>query len=69
MLVKMSSILDGKDYTLDLPITKNQLYRVGNRFESGELLQDIVSELPIPQREFLKSGITPDEWNKTFNRA
>jgi hypothetical protein len=52
---------------MELDITYEQLDRVNNRHLSKELIQDIVPNLSKEEREFLITGITPEEWNKMFN--
>ena len=49
---------------MELPITQENLdtYDV-----VGDILvQDAFPHLDVGQREFILSGITPDEWNNTF---
>lgn len=53
------SQITGLQHTLYLPVTETQL----NAYERGDrLLQEIFPDLPGPEREFIKSGITPEEW-------
>lgn len=66
MNVTMTSIISGKESSLDINITADQLERIENRRETGEHIQTIVPDLPADQREFLISGITPEEWNAQF---
>lgn len=54
----------GKINTMDIPLTEAEFLRIELR---NELIQNIVPHLSADHREFLISGITPDEWNKTFN--
>ena len=61
MLITRTSMLTGKVATLDLPVTVEQLAE----YEAGAFLQDVFRHLPPPEREFIKSGITPEEW-QTF---
>ena len=49
--------------TMELPITKFQL----ERWEAGELIQDIMPSLTPDQREFIMTGITPDSWEKNIH--
>jgi len=37
-----------------------------DRWRAGELIQDAFPELDDDQREFVKSGMTPAEWEKIF---
>ena len=61
MLITRTSMLTGKVAILDLPVTVEQLAE----YETGAFLQDVFRHLPPPEREFIKSGITPEEW-QTF---
>lgn len=58
MRVKAVSTLSGKTHEMELPITPEQL----RRWEQGEFVQDVFPHLTADQREFLMTGITPDEW-------
>lgn len=57
MKVTNISRLTGKKHTRDLPITLAEL----ERFEAGELAQVVWPHLSADDREFLVTGITPDE--------
>jgi len=48
--------------TLDLPVTQAQL----DRYAAGTLLQDAFPDLSADAREFIKTGITGEEWNQLF---
>lgn len=63
MLVTKVSSLTGKENTMDLNVTQEQLDRHASR---TELAQHIFPDLSREEREFLISGITPKEWNKMF---
>ena len=59
MLVDRVSPFSYKLNTMDLPITSDQVLA----YLSGRaLLQDAFPQLTPEQREFYKTGITPDEW-------
>ena len=61
--VKKRSALSGETNTMALPITEEE-YRW---FLRGELLvQEAFPDMDIGQREFLISGITPEEWEAAF---
>lgn len=66
MWIERKSTISGKITKLDIDITLDQLDRINNRFETKELIQRIVPDLPADQREFLISGITPEEWKSEF---
>jgi hypothetical protein len=59
-LTKKSSIT-GREHTMDLPITQEQL----DRYERREgLVQQIFPDLSPDLREFVMTGITPEEWDR-----
>ena len=58
MKVSMTSPLSGQTNEMELPITPEQL----RRWEHGEFVQDVFPNLTADQREFLMTGITPEEW-------
>ena len=62
MLVAKTSMISGKTNTMVLSITNAQL----ERWVGGELIQDVFPDLSVDQREFLMTGITPEEWDLTF---
>ena len=64
-ITKISS-LTGIEHTLNINITESELWRVENRHNSMELIQDIVPNLPMEEREFLMTGITNEEWIRIF---
>ena len=64
MLVTRRSPFSHKENTIDLDITTEQLAR----YENGEeLIQNVFPNLSPEHREFIMTGITPEEWNATFN--
>ena len=62
MLITRLSMVSGKTHTLDLPVTEEQMAA----FNRGKLIQDAFPDLPAPLREFILTGITPEEWDETF---
>ena len=62
MLIKRKSIISGDTNSMVLPITGDQL----DRWTGGELIQNVFPDLSVDQREFLMTGITPEEWTQTF---
>ena len=64
MLVTRVSPFSRTKNTIDLDITAEQLAR----YENGEeLIQNVFPNLSPKHREFIKTGITPEEWDTTFN--
>mgnify|MGYP003675686955 FL=1 len=62
MKVTRLSPISGKKNTMQLDITGQELID----WEKGRLIQDIFPHLTPEEREFIKTGITPDEWDKLF---
>lgn len=62
MLVTKTSMLTGKTTTRSLPITMQQL----RDFYSGKLIQDVFPDLSPEDREWLRSGITEEEWKEMY---
>lgn len=58
--------MSGKTHTLELDVTKEQMERFENRIANGEYVQTIFPNLPAEFREFILTGITPEEWNSTI---
>ena len=63
MKITKTSALSGIEHTMDIPCTKQQL---GRYYTGINLVQDVFPELNSEQREFLITGITPDEWKKAI---
>jgi hypothetical protein len=62
MIVQRRSIISGKVNTMNIDCTEEQLIR----HKMGELVQDVFPNLSVEEREFLISGVTPEEWDNTF---
>lgn len=63
MIVKRTSAFSGKQREMDLPVTQEQL----NKYASGMYkIQDVFPNLTPDQREFIKTGITAEEWDNMF---
>jgi len=64
MRIKMKSSLTGHVHEMDLNITPGQ-WREWNSF-NRRMVQDVFPDLSAEEREFLMTGITPDEWVNVF---
>jgi len=65
MIVRRRSPLTGEMNDLDLPITLEQYHR----WRSGDLIQNAFPNLTADQREFLKTGTYPGEWDVYFAKV
>lgn len=55
------SQLSGKAHTMEIDITNEQLAAWQS---SGQMIQRAFPNLSAEEREFLLTGITPEEWSK-----
>jgi hypothetical protein len=62
MKIVRTSPFSGKTHTWDLPVTEEEL----RLWENGKPAQYAFPHLSANQREFIMTGITPDEWEETF---
>ena len=60
MLITRISMLTGETHTANLKVTTSDL----NRYYGGLLLQDAFPNLTPSEREFIKTGITDQEWDE-----
>jgi hypothetical protein len=63
MKVTRKSAFTGITRTLDLPITASQ---VEAYYDRGVLLQNAFPNLTPDEREFIKTGVTAEEWASVF---
>lgn len=59
MQITRKSMLSGKERTLEINVTEEQLAR----WRGGELIQNVMPHLTAGEREFIKTGITDEEWD------
>ena len=62
MNITRTSLFSRVTRTLDLPVTEAQL----DAWASGELIQNAFPDLSPDDREFLKTGITAEEWEQMY---
>jgi len=62
MLIKRKSEVSGETRSLDLNITPEQV----KSYLEGALIQDAFPDLSADDREFIMTGIVPEEWDKLF---
>lgn len=61
MQITRTSKLTGATHTMEIPgLTPEQLAA----YEAGGLIQKVLPHLSADEREFIKSGITPEEWEE-----
>lgn len=64
MLIKRVSDLTGVSHIMDIPVDEAKLTTWFQK--PYGLVQDVFPELTADQREFLLTGITPEEWDIVF---
>ena len=65
MLISRTSLFSGNTNVMDIDVTQEQL----NAWENGTLIQNAMPHLTSDEREFIKTGITPEEWDSAFKQA
>ena len=58
MDITRTSILSGKTRTKQINVNQSQI----DKWEAGMLIQDAMPDVSVDEREFIKTGITPEEW-------
>ena len=62
MKITMTSMISGKTTTRDIDVEPEQVAA----WQNGVLIQDAMPELSAPDREFIMSVITQEEWDGIF---
>jgi len=62
MLITRTSMFTGKVHTCNINCTQEEYMSYYN----GKLLQEAFPNLSADEREFIKTGVTKEEWDETF---
>lgn len=62
MKVIRRSPFSHKVHEMDLPISERQL----KKWQGGAMVQDAFPNLSDEEREFILTGVTPEEWEEAF---
>jgi hypothetical protein len=65
MKITRTSPFSGKTNTREIAVTADQLAE----WQNGKMIQDVMWNLSADDREFLMTGITPEEWAETFKES
>lgn len=65
MIIKRRSPFTGSVFEWDIPVTQAQL----DNWRAGELIQRAMPNLTPDQREFIKTGLTPTDWEKNIPKG
>tara|TARA_B100000959_G_C14867889_1_gene577081 strand:- start:866 stop:1090 length:225 start_codon:yes stop_codon:yes gene_type:complete len=60
--IERESPFSGNKNRMTLDVTLAQI----EAWKGGELIQNAMPNLSADEREFIKTGITPEEWENTF---
>lgn len=61
--ITRTSVISGQTNSMVFDITQDQL----DQYEAGGVtIQEVFPNLSPDEREFIKTGITPEEWNELF---
>ena len=63
MLITRTYPFSNKTNIMEIDVTEEQIAL----WESGTLIQNAMPNLSADEREFIKTGITPEEWDSAFN--
>lgn len=64
MKITRNCCLCGNEHTMDLDVTHEQL----DEWQSGEVIQRVMPDLSVSEREFLITGMTPEEQEAFYSR-
>ena len=64
--IARKSPFTGKVSQMTLPISEKEFNRRATDWQNGTLIQNAFPMLDAGQREFIKTGITPQEWDEMF---
>lgn len=62
MLITKFSPHSMRDNTREIDVSQSQL----DRWKAGELIQNVMPHLSPDDREFLMTGLTPEDWEEMF---
>ena len=63
MKITKTSPFSGNTNVMEIDVTQEQIAL----WESGTLIQNAMPNLSADEREFIMTGITPEEWDSAFN--
>lgn len=66
MLITRRSPLTGKETTMDLDVTQEQMDEFALPGSQRRLVQSVFPNLTPDQREFIKTGYTQEDWDAMF---
>ena len=65
-IITRRSPFTGRSHQMEIPISPREFAKRETLWQTGMLIQDAFPMLDADQREFIKTGITPEEWDAAF---
>ena len=65
-IITRRSPFTGKVHRMEIPLTPKEYGERATLWQTGMLIQDAFPMLSAEEREFIKTGITPEEWDAAF---
>lgn len=69
MIYLNKSKLSGKQGSMEFDMTEEEFRACFTRWRNGELIQKAFPMLSPAEREFIMTGITPEEWSNAFGNT
>ena len=66
MKITKVSQISGIEHTIDIPMEEEEFKQAYFAWENGAYIQTAFHMLPADLREFIKTGVTPQEWKEVF---
>ena len=64
MLIKRISMISNIEHEMEIDVKEEQI----KQWQEGMLIQDAMPTLTADEREFLMTGIIPEEWDSLFSK-
>ena len=59
MLITKTSMLSGNTSSMNIDVSQDQI----DLWQGGSLIQNVMPDLSADEREFIMTGVTPEEWD------
>lgn len=66
MIIDKFCPIDGKTYSIDVPITLHEYAEGIKKYQDGEMIQHAFPTLAPKWREYILTGIPPEVWDEMF---
>ena len=66
MKFRRTSPYSGKVNEIELPLSEDQFKQLFAKWQTGELIQEVFYMLTPNQREFIATGLLPEEWDAMY---